>query len=195
MKATLYLGERYLWVDALCIIQDDQIALKSEIDAMGEIYSGALLTLVAPTCQHADSGLPGVSTDLRDKQTGGRVADLEIVELLPGMESTVETSLWNKRGWTFQERLLPNRSLYFVSSQFFLRCISGLWNEDPCRDTTVGFGPYKLYRPANADTPSHPLRDFAVRVSDYNIRSLSQDFDALDAFSGVSQFLSRQLKE
>jgi hypothetical protein len=51
---TRHLGLEYVWIDGLCIIQDDIVDTTVEISAMPSIYSGAWLTLSvskAKTCQ------------------------------------------------------------------------------------------------------------------------------------------------
>jgi hypothetical protein len=47
IEVTKKLGFRYLWVDALCILQDDQKDKRLEIEAMGNIYRNATLTVAA----------------------------------------------------------------------------------------------------------------------------------------------------
>jgi hypothetical protein len=192
IQACVYMIQQYLWVDALCILQDDPEEKNSEILAMGDIYSGAILTIVASSGLHADSGLPGVSSVPRLEQFGAYLGGVELIELLPGIQSTVDCSVWNTRGWTFQERLLSKRCLYFTPSQVFFRCSKGLWSEDPCRDTSDGFGKYTPFQPLNLKTLEHPLREFAGRACDYNMRDLSNDSDALNAFNGTSNTLSRR---
>jgi hypothetical protein len=54
------LGERYLWVDSLCIIQDDAESKYKAIHQMDLVYSRAYSTLVALSGSDASSGLPGV---------------------------------------------------------------------------------------------------------------------------------------
>ncbi|PSN62948.1 hypothetical protein BS50DRAFT_455258, partial [Corynespora cassiicola Philippines] len=39
------LGQRYLWVDSLCIVQDDGVEKHSQIAMMHEIYSAAYVTI------------------------------------------------------------------------------------------------------------------------------------------------------
>jgi hypothetical protein len=56
IHATRKLGIRYLWVDALCIVQDDEASKVKEIDQMGKIYSNAALTISAASAAHATDG-------------------------------------------------------------------------------------------------------------------------------------------
>lgn len=61
------IGERYLWVDSLCIIQNDLKMQQAEITRMGSIYSRALFTIIAADGDHAKSGLPGVERRSREQ--------------------------------------------------------------------------------------------------------------------------------
>jgi hypothetical protein len=54
------LGERYIWVDALCIVQDDGAHFHAELRNMGAIYHKAYLTVVAATAWDANEGLRGL---------------------------------------------------------------------------------------------------------------------------------------
>ncbi|KAI0145680.1 heterokaryon incompatibility protein-domain-containing protein [Hypoxylon sp. NC0597] len=47
IHVTRSLGLRYLWVDALCIKQDDEAEKATEISHMGQIYSGSVLNISA----------------------------------------------------------------------------------------------------------------------------------------------------
>ncbi|KAF2969882.1 hypothetical protein GQX73_g3683 [Xylaria multiplex] len=46
------LGERYLWVDSLCIIQDDLLDKRRYLPMMGEIYDAAVVVIVAAVKTH-----------------------------------------------------------------------------------------------------------------------------------------------
>jgi hypothetical protein len=62
------LNEHYLWVDSLCIIQDDAETKYSNIKQMDSIYSHAVATIIALSGFDADAGLPGVRPGTRDPQ-------------------------------------------------------------------------------------------------------------------------------
>lgn len=47
IKVCVLLGQRYLWVDRLCIIQDYDEDNKNPIEAMNDIYYSAQLVLIA----------------------------------------------------------------------------------------------------------------------------------------------------
>jgi hypothetical protein len=57
MDATEAMDVPFLWVDALCIVQDDDMVKHDQIRQMHAIYGQAVLTLVAMHGSHADVGL------------------------------------------------------------------------------------------------------------------------------------------
>ena len=59
------LGERFLWVDLLCIAQDEEADKQFYLPLMGAIYSGSLFTIVANGMNGLQDGLPGVKHDTR----------------------------------------------------------------------------------------------------------------------------------
>ncbi|OJI96466.1 hypothetical protein ASPVEDRAFT_23476 [Aspergillus versicolor CBS 583.65] len=121
IKVARAIGSCYLWVDALCILQDSTEDVAKNVTMMDKIYSGAALTIVASTNVSPYYGLPEVSTSPRSRT--------QITQTVPGMcVSTafhdprrrlddIENSIWNTRAWTYQERHLSSRSVYFTDSE------------------------------------------------------------------------------
>ena len=137
------LGERYLWVDALCIIQDNEDDLAAHLPLMGYIYEGALLTIVAASSTDANSGLPGVRQSRSPQHVIGPLGEGALISCpSPMLEDIYQFSLdshhylqrskWNTRGWTLQEKLFSRRCLYFMEEQIYWECKMDSWCEDSC---------------------------------------------------------------
>ncbi|UKZ81415.1 hypothetical protein TrVFT333_009187 [Trichoderma virens FT-333] len=138
------LGERYLWVDALCIYQDSpedlntkfdhQASVAEQIRHMDVIYSGAVFTVVNAAASSAADPIPGVRSDSPKRippqpfQIG---ENLQVVATIADAWDYVSShSTWDTRGWTFQEKILSKRLLVVTEHFSFFRCPSVLWRED-----------------------------------------------------------------
>jgi hypothetical protein len=84
MRVTALLGYRFLWVDRLCIVQDDVVNKNSQIRDMGGIYAKSVLTIVAAQGTDAESPLHGgwLETQRADTLSGFR--DLCVVDSTSG---------------------------------------------------------------------------------------------------------------
>ncbi len=60
LRLVSLLGERYLWVDTFCIVQDDEDMKQFHIDSMASIYANAYLTIIAADGKDANHGLRGI---------------------------------------------------------------------------------------------------------------------------------------
>ncbi|KAH8897562.1 HET-domain-containing protein [Thozetella sp. PMI_491] len=98
MRITHEIGEKYLWIDALCIIQDDMIDVQRTIYKMDEIYMAASLTIVMGDRKGAvlEGGRPNVH------QIKEQLGDTTYVLPLPPISEAINRSVWGSRGWTYQ---------------------------------------------------------------------------------------------
>ena len=123
MTMTRLLGERYIWVDALCIVQDDYARKEPELRSMDDIYFYATLTIIAGYGSSAYAGLPGVRDGTRNSiQHLERIQDLLIVNRLLTSKDTIDGAVWNSRAWTYQERILAKRKLFVSATQVTFKC-------------------------------------------------------------------------
>lgn len=133
MKLTRDIGLRYIWIDALCIMQDDEKDKTLNIARMNSIYGNALLTIMASTNTNPTDGLPGISTPRPRTQAIERVQGMDLAIVLHDdrrRHAEIEDSWWNSRAWTFQERVLSTRAVFFTSSQMCFVCPHGCAFED-----------------------------------------------------------------
>ncbi|KAI4919384.1 hypothetical protein J4E90_001518 [Alternaria incomplexa] len=117
------IGEIYLWVDCLCIVQDDE-KTREQVDHMGDIYSGAYMSIIAATPRGTLHGPP--SPNHRFKRN----------EKVEDLYANLHESTWATRGWTFQEQMLSRRAVIFSSGYMFWECQKGVWSPDGPRPET-----------------------------------------------------------
>jgi len=150
VEATRMLELRFLWIDALCIVQDDQEDWELESAKMGEIYQHAYVTLCAPASSSCLEGFlkpryPAntVSLQFQSKilsQLKGTytLRDIGFFGNSPNEGTSYSDSIspidirctqWPKRGWTFQEEQLSTRLLIFGSQRVHLLCSRRMWTD------------------------------------------------------------------
>jgi hypothetical protein len=140
---TKQLGINYIWIDALCIEQDDEVDKAAIIADMGAIYSNSILTIVASTNSDPSAGLPGVSATCRNQtQIREKVQGLQLAIAFHDHRKPlhdVENSVWNSRAWTYQEWQLSQRMLFFTDSQMCFLCPHATLFEDTWPITDSNF--------------------------------------------------------
>ncbi|KAI5799809.1 heterokaryon incompatibility protein-domain-containing protein [Geopyxis carbonaria] len=198
------LGERFLWVDAVCIIQDDGEDQAAQIANMNIVYGASCLTIAAAGGADAETGLPRAHEDsLRDiVQHIETVRGVRMVLPLRTLSEALPNTTWSTRGWTYQERLLPSRRLYFTPEQAYFECRRCSWSEDllaeeRTSDTSSaqaaasgGNQLRKTSRRGGWDDGTLFLQGYNSKVQEYTRRNVSFDSDALNAFMGVAAVLS-----
>ncbi|KAI0142090.1 heterokaryon incompatibility protein-domain-containing protein [Pestalotiopsis sp. NC0098] len=215
------LGYRYVWIDSICIIQDNKRDKMTQLAAMDRVYTQAALTIVAAGGENANAGLPGISPTSRIliQAVADYSSDLKLVALQPDCQVAVETTRWNKRGWTYQERLLSRRYLFFVNNTVYFQCAKAVWGEDyfadhkglqqtaPMMDISLSVSSqapvmtkrtsYRIDLPEPLASPAQDyLRDvlfpaYCQLIAEYTVRKMTFPTDRLNGIGGVLSVLDR----
>ena len=190
LELTERLGERYLWVDSLCIVQDDMEDVQRQTTAMDSIFSGAALTIAAAAGNDADAGLPGLTPGSRHN-TRQKIRVTTELSLLSTIEGELARSKWSRRGWTFQEQLLSRRMLYFTQNLVSWKCDHDIWSEEtilePEEPDGIFLDPADITERAFARTRNRfAVRRFDSYIRDYSARKLTYGSDILPAFQGAT---------
>lgn len=165
IETTKRLGLQLLWVDALCIIQDqtDKSDWTAAVNDMGRIYQRASLTIAILGERNSFTGflgprnrderyvpIPWTSEGQGTQHDSRRNLSLSSVfscndmtgtdKPSTGLEDELLRSSWFKRAWTFEEHLLSRRVLFFGDFQVYWQCQSASFSEDAF-DEKVFLGP------------------------------------------------------
>ncbi|KAI3317941.1 heterokaryon incompatibility protein-domain-containing protein [Xylariaceae sp. AK1471] len=212
------LGYRYLWIDSLCIVQDSERSWQLNARAMHLVYGNALFTICAADGRDSSAGLRAAEAILRVQgpiaaATNGRVQHLDdgadaqpmsedigngvrLMVTRP-LETTVDDSEWNKRAWTFQERVLSRRCLIFAESRIYFQCRTTHFSQDIYAD-----GGSHVFSLDRANSPLRTLHELRQRpfwfcvacVRMYTGRQLTKPRDVLAAFEGIAWLLEQYIE-
>ena len=192
IRLVALLGEKYLWVDSLCICQDDIDDKMRQIGNMGNIYSQAMLTIVAAHGECAHAGLPGLRSFSRKSiQHTELVQNILLANEISHLDDILLQSHWNTRGWTYQENELSKRCLIFGEHQVYFRCNRKEFKEDSgLRDVAQGF-----QRAFRIRGEKHPIwNSYRRAVKSFTKYNFSFEADVIHAFQGVASLLQPAFK-
>jgi len=122
------LGIRLMWIDCMCIIQDDTQDWRDESALMGKVYANSWLNVSANTRDHSRSGLYAerhVSCYLahfRTRHDESGEATTWTVTDAEEWSNEVEGAPVNRRAWVLQERILSPRIVHMSSKQVLWEC-------------------------------------------------------------------------
>ena len=190
--ATRNLDERYLWVDLVCIDQNDPQDVQKQIERMDLIYRLADLTLIAVTAKDANSRLPGVQEPRKSQDHQLRAHGSRVYCRRRDLPTGSRISFWDTRGWTYQEEVLSRRRLYFHEAEVDFVCRQGTGSEflDPAGPIVAGLQP-EINRVWMSDdiTLGWNFGYYADLVETYLKRNLSFESYILNAFQGLAAWL------
>lgn len=131
---TRKMGFRYLWIDSICIVQDDSTDLLTEISHMDQIYTCAELLISASRASCASAGflqpiLPEeveeteIELSIPFKYTNQAETGRIVLEKWFPSRPDLTPEPIHSRAWTLQEHLLSKRILAFGKTGLAWQCL------------------------------------------------------------------------
>ena len=217
IEVTHSLGFQYLWIDALCIIQDSADDLDTDINSMDQVYQNAALTIFAAGADDANSGLSVTRNPWETKpcQLGVKFTEMGLTidtqTLISFYEDYVPSGRYPlfDRGWVLQEQLMSRRCLIFGNHFMSWECLCAQCTEkwptvtgkieeisDPLQrsDITIESFPEMRKIVAHKIRGDHRVLSMWYRMTkkeNYTRRNLSYPSDVLQAVCGLSNALGR----
>jgi hypothetical protein len=207
-------GVKRLWIDSLCIFQDDLSDWTSEALTMSDVYSNAVCNIAATDAPNGSVGLnfdrhplaiqpfwveaKWQNEDLQQPHTGQKYL------VFPPSSWTKELTdgALNRRAWVAQERILSKRVMHFTSSQVFWECLENQSSEvfaDSLPSWTHGLSPNSqilkkdICQDTKAQTKEQQLDIYTGWqwfLCTYSECQLSVESDKLVAISGIAKKIS-----
>jgi len=168
------LEHRFLWIDRLCIIQDELYAEAIQLEQMASLYHQAALTIVAAAGSNAAHGLLGVSRARVEQKQLKFHSRLQLVKTAPDLKQVLRKTTWNSRAWTFQEYLSSTTMMFFTEHGLFV----GHRSEPGSLDVYTE-------APAVHQSTYDRLRNSFDALETYTAKSLTHSSDRLRGFSGI----------
>ncbi|OAK94757.1 hypothetical protein IQ06DRAFT_81513 [Phaeosphaeriaceae sp. SRC1lsM3a] len=215
---------RYIWIDALCIIQDSTDDWLSEASKMSSVFSGAVVTIAVADAHDHSQGIfrqrvarctrpfyipymKGIPHRDRINVDGEANYYLfprsELVGAGARRKGTLDT-----RGWILQKQLLSTRILYYDRDQIYWDCItlsasesspitaSLLEEKDPDEIWALKLVRRTLVGPLASEALRHRISDAWVEIiKNYSARELTIQEDRLIALKGILEPLKKILGE
>ncbi|KAF2669736.1 HET-domain-containing protein [Microthyrium microscopicum] len=192
------LNVRFLWIDSLCIVQDDPTEWATESISMGLVYANAHCVISATASDNSFGGCSRPRDLFRNhcvirkkKQSQSKLSVLWNHRLMNAFEEKVECAPISLRGWTFQERYLARRTLHFCSGCVIFECNQLLASDN---DTNEISQHYKIRRGFQIDGTTHISADLehvarkvVKSLADQSARlGLRGTFDVLWRYAGTT---------
>lgn len=203
------IGVQYVWIDSLCIIQDDGHDWEIESSKMASIYQNAHIVLVASNAADSQGGLWNAQWDdygqtdgvveLPYQNADGRISDIIARKTMSHEDIIPESYLeyeapspLSKRAWTLQEELLASRCIFFTAKELLWKCQNAQKCECMQEDieyTMRGSGERSLWESAKSQGSTKRFGDWRSLMAYYSKRHISFESDRLPAISGMAKHM------
>lgn len=176
----------YLWIDALCIIQDSEEDWQAESAMMGYYYRNAHLTISALDASDGSEGFLHTPRAIPTAQVSGNELWREA-----GLSwgDTFRQSPLSSRGWVLQERILSRRVLHFAKGELLWECMECSARERSLRVSQEDNGKRFIGPRHIDDGATIEIGQWYHVICQYSGLNLTFDEDVLAAIDGISSTL------
>lgn len=129
ITVTRELGQRYLWIDSLCILQNDIDDWEIEAGKMQAVFRNAYCTIAATSAEDSTQGFlerPPRTSDSWVRIPCSPGSGIFVTTFVDNFEEDVLGGYLNKRAWVLQERALSRRTIHFTDRQTYWECGGGV---------------------------------------------------------------------
>lgn len=212
VKTARSLSIPYLWVDSLCILQDDVSDWQRQCGQMNEIYGNARVTLIAASSRTCNEGFLNpkqhglqfpYQLDTRPEVNGSfmiyfthafsEVESRLHSELGADLHNDLKCSQWARRGWTFQEEAMARARIVFGHFGVYF----GLDDEYVSNDMDFA-GKINLEPVTSLQKKDDLHQTWETAICHYTAftpSSFTEPTDLLPALSGLARLFGDKLQE
>lgn len=218
---TRKLGFRYIWIDALCIVQDSHEDWTAESTQMFDIYAQASLNIALSAARNPQEGI--FATSNRDRGLAAPIFSVHSFSSKHNVKGTLSIRpsmpsypfVWmnneplHKRAWVMQESILSPRRLDFGSCELKWFCHSsakreGFPNAEDSQPADSMASGRDLFKMPLCTTPVNPTATgqldhrgplrwwYRTLYRSYIRRGITKHKDVLPAIAGVAEKIAER---
>ena len=207
IRVTRALGLQYIWIDSLCIVQDDTQDWMHEAARMASVYRDAYIVIGASNASSDSEGFLGQRV-IKVANVGDK---LRVSLLLPGAQrltkisEPVKSEPLSFRAWTLQERCLPRRMISYGKDKIFWECSEMAASEDGdcipregdrldliAKTAAIEMSICKITGRSPGEITDTNYFDWYETVKGYTRRSITKPVDRLPALAGLAKALAER---
>ncbi|KAI1266409.1 HET-domain-containing protein [Xylariaceae sp. FL1019] len=205
----------YAWIDAICIVQDDEDEWQREAANMGDIFQASCVTIAALQSKDTSKGCFPSPESSSDNERGfqelirapqSNLADRGVLLRFSRGDlrsAELRESVMSSRGWTLQEQLLSPRSILIMEDEVHWQCSMCYWTQSGLEfnamemmTSDLGLGlPLSISESRTHEEDLEYRRFWRFVAESFSLRSFTYEKDRLPAIAGITKHVAKILDD